>query len=81
MFSLIKKSFKDVPIIMVYGVMRERHNYDLMHEVYLVNKDEFNLYEACIEGDGEGVGMHPSVNGHKNVSKELIKLVKVILGE
>ena len=77
----IKKEFNDIPIIMVYGVMRERHNYQTMHEIYLENKDSFNLYEACFEGDGKGVGMHPSYLGHKDVSDKLIELIKVILSE
>ena len=78
LLELIKRDYGMVPIIMVYGVMRERHNYELMHELYLENKDNFNLYEACIEGDGMGVSGHPSAKSHREISTKLIELIKVI---
>ena len=81
LIGLIKDSFGDIPIVMVYGVMRERHNYQVMHDIYLENKEKINLYEALIEGDGQGVSGHPSIGSHKEISKKLIELLKVILGE
>ncbi len=79
LFTLIKKDYPNIPIIMVYGVMRERHNYNLMHEVYLENKDDFNLHEALIEGDGLGVSSHPSSASHKEISIKLIEIIKAII--
>ncbi|MBO4668186.1 MAG: hypothetical protein J5666_08715 [Bacilli bacterium] len=77
----IKKDFNDIPIIMVYGVMKERHNYQVMQEIYEENCDKYNLYQACIEGDGLGVSSHPTYLSHKKISEELIKLIKEILNE
>lgn len=81
LLELIKRDYGNIPVIMVYGVMRERHNYQLMHEVFLENKDSFNLYEACFEGDGMGVSGHPTYISHKEISLKLIELIKVIDSE
>ena len=81
LLNQIKSKFGDIPIVMVYGVMKERHNYELMKEVYLDNKDSFNLYEALIEGDGMGVSAHPSITSHKEISTKLIKIIEEILNE
>ena len=75
LLTLIKRDFHDVPIIMVYGAMRERHNYEVMHKIYLDNVDSFNLYEVVLDGDGKGVSGHPSIESDKKMSKELIKKI------
>ena len=81
LLSNIKRDFSNVPIIMVYGVMKERHNYKVMKEIYLDNKDKFNLYEALIEGDGLGISAHPSKDSHHHISEVLIEKIKEIIGE
>ena len=78
LLSNIKRDFNDIPIIMVYGVMKERHNYDVMREVYQENKDEFNLFLAFLEGDGMGISAHPSRASHKEISIQLINIIKEI---
>ena len=77
----IKRDFDDIPIIMIYGIMKEKHNYELMHEVFLENKDKFNLYEALIEGDGKGVSNHPSKDSHQEIANKLITMIKGIINE
>lgn len=77
----LKNIFPNSPIFMVYGLMREQHNYDVMHNIYLNNKDEFNLYECKLEGDGLGVSGHPSIQSHKKNSEVLIKMIKETIGE
>ena len=77
----LKNIFPTSPIFMVYGLMKEKHNYDVMHNIYLNNKDEFNLYECKLEGDGMGVSAHPSIESHKKNSEILIKMIKETIGE
>lgn len=77
----LKNIFPNSPIFMVYGLMREQHNYDVIHNIYLNNKDEFNLYECKLEGDGLGVSGHPSIQSHKKNSEVLIKMIKETIGE
>ena len=77
----IKNDFGDIPILMLYGLMKERHNYDLMHQVYLDNKDYYNLYEVLLEGDGKGISAHPSASSHRDIACKLVKLIKEIDSE
>ena len=81
LLQLINNNYKDVPIVLVYGVMRETYNYELMHEIYLENKTDFNLYEAFLLGDGKGITSHPSKDSHKEMSLKLIEIIKEILGK
>lgn len=81
-FDLIdrfNKDFPNKPIIMIYGLMREKHNYDLMHEIYLEAKDKYNIYEFYYEGDGMGVSSHPSSKCDKEISDKLVSFIKEIL--
>lgn len=81
LLELIKTNYGSIPVVMVYGVMKETLNYPLMHNIYLDNKDKFNLYEALLEGDGLGITLHPSQASHKEMSIKLIEKLKVILNE
>ena len=74
----LQKDFLDTPILMVYGLMREKHNFDIMHDIYLSNKDKYNLYECFILGDGMGVSGHPSKNSHQEISEKIIKMIMEI---
>lgn len=75
----IKDDFGNVPVFMVYGLMNESHHYDIMHDIYLTNHEEFNLYECCILGDGLGISGHPTKESHKEVSEKLIEIIKSVL--
>ena len=77
----VKRDYPNVPIVMIYGVMKEYVNYQTMHEIYLECKENYNLYEALIEGDNQGVSTHPSLASHKEIASKLIKIVKEIINE
>lgn len=82
--QLLVKLADDYPkakIIMVYGVMLTTPNLEIMHQIYLDNKDDFNLYELASLGDGLGIGTHPSAASHSHVACDLIKLIKEIENE
>ena len=81
LLEILNKLYPKIPIIMIYGVMREVHNYKPMHELYLKLKDSFNLYEAFIEGDISGVSTHPSKDSHKEIADKLIKMIEGIINE
>ena len=71
--------YPNVPIVMIYGVMKEVHNYKPMHELFLKEKDLFNLHEAFIEGDTKGVSTHPSLDSHHQIASILIKMIEEII--
>ena len=78
MLVKLKNDFSNTPILMVYGLMNEKHNFDIMHDIYLDNKDKFNLYECFILGDSQGVSGHPSKESHKEISQKVIKMIMEI---
>ena len=75
LLNKLGSDFPKVPIIMVYGAMREKNNYQNMHDIYLNNKDKYPLYELVLDGDCLGVSNHPTINSHLEMSKKLIKLI------
>lgn len=81
-FKLVDRfnhDFLNKPIIMIYGLMKEKHNYELMHQIYLDLKDKYNIFEFYFEGDGLGVSSHPSYTCDKAISEKLISLIKEII--
>lgn len=77
----LKEDFGSIPIFMVYGAMREAHNYAVMHDIFLENKKQFNIHEVKLEGDGNGVSGHPSLSSHESMSKVLIAKIKGVINE
>ena len=81
-YSLLKRindDYPNIPIIMIYGTMKTTPNLDIMHNIYLDNKDKFNLHEVCVIGDALGVSTHPSASCHKMISEVLINKVKELI--
>ena len=80
---LVKLSnlYPNVPIFLIYGVMQETLNYKNMHELFMKEKDHFNLYEAFLEGDVKGVATHPSKASHQEIASKLIKMIEEIIHE
>ena len=81
LLTMLNKLYPNVPIIMIYGVMREAHNYKPMHDLFLKEKDSFNLYEALLEGDISGVSTHPTKFSHIEIADKLIKMIEGIINE
>ena len=79
LLTKLKDNYNGVPVFMVYGAMREEHNYQVMHEVFLENEKEFNIYEVKLNGDQGGISGHPSLLSHKEMSKVLISKINEVL--
>ena len=81
LLTMLNELYPNIPIIMIHGVMREVHNYKPMHDLFLKEKDSFNLYEAFIEGDISGVSTHPTKFSHIEIANKLIKMIEGIINE
>lgn len=79
MLDMLNNYYKDVPIFMVYGVMGEEGNYEVMKKIYEENKDKYNLHLSFLLGDRSGVSYHPTKASHLEMSQTLINELKKVL--
>ena len=76
-----RKNNSSLPVLMVYGTLKEEWVYPLIEKTYNVLSKEFdNLYLVKIPGDNTGIDNHCHVSHHKEMAEVLKEKIISILG-
>ncbi len=81
--EFVKKERKinpSVPILMVYGTLKEDCVYPLIEKTYTeLSKIFDNLYIVKLPGDNDGIDFHCHVSHHKKMAEVLMKKITAII--
>ena len=81
--EFVKKERKinpSVPILMVYGTLKEDCVYPLIEKTYTeLSKIFDNLYIVKLPGDNDGIDFHCHVSHHKKMAEVLMKKITSII--
>lgn len=82
--ELIKKERKNnssLPVLMVYGSLKEEHVYKLIEQTYEeLSKEIDNLYLVKLPGDNTAINFHSYISSHKEMSDVLKQKILSIIG-
>ena len=71
---------KDLPVLMVYGSLKEEHVYPLIEQTYnKLSKEIDNLYIVKLPGDNSGISYHSFVTYHKKMAEVLKEKILSII--
>ena len=80
LLEFISDIYSGVEIFMVYGAMGETRMYPTVKQAYENVKDTMsNVHLVRLYGDQKAIDYHPSVNGHEEMSLDLINEIKKVM--